>query len=52
MSEDSGHRIGGDETPQRYAILFLVGVLLGSVVRTVAWLVPSGLRTAVKDRLP
>ncbi len=52
MMDGSSPRIGGDDTPRRYAVLFAVGVVLGSAVRAVAWLVPAGLRARIKDRLP
>jgi len=40
----------GRSTP-RYAVVFAVGVLIGSVLRLVGWILPSGLVTKLSDRL-
>jgi len=44
--------IGGDTSSIRFASLFLVGVVVGTAVRTGMWLLPDGVVEAVKGLLP
>lgn len=40
----------GRSTP-RYALVFLVGVAVGSVVRVVGWVLPARLLNRISERL-
>jgi len=47
----TAHRIGGDESNSRYLGLFLFGVLLGSVIRIVAFVFPNRIVRRLENTL-
>ncbi|WP_158295108.1 hypothetical protein [Halorubrum sp. ASP1] len=50
--DDSSTKIGGDANDSRFIAVYLMGVIIGSVVRTVAWILPDGIVSKVKSTLP
>jgi hypothetical protein len=49
---NEGTIIGGDSSAVRFIALFVGGVLVGTVLRSVAWILPTGAVDTVKQRLP
>jgi len=48
---EGGNRIGGGVSKLRYASIFTVGVVVGTVIRAGMWVLPSGLVNSVTSRL-
>lgn len=48
----SSTKIGGDANDRRFVPVYLLGVIVGSIVRTVAWILPGEVVSKVKDLLP
>lgn len=51
MRREPSH-IGDETTDVRYTLLYLAGVVIGTGVRVVAWVLPAELVSTVKDKLP
>lgn len=47
----TANRVGGTESDPRYAAIFVVGVLLGSMIRLVAYLFPERIVATLEDLL-
>jgi hypothetical protein len=48
----SSTKIGGDANDRRFVPMYLMGVIVGSIVRTVAWILPREIVSKIKDLLP
>lgn len=47
----AGNRIGGGVSKLRYAVIFAVGVVVGTIIRAGMWVLPSGLVDSITSRL-
>jgi hypothetical protein len=47
----TANRIGGDDSDVRYLLLYLLGVVLGSGIRLVAFLFPTSVVRTLEDAL-
>ncbi len=45
------NRVGGDASEPRYALIFAVGVIVGTVIRVWMWALPTGFVDTVTSRL-